>query len=287
MNIKQKIVEPTVLLSLLMIAIGVIFILVSHSMNDGLFKRLIESFGILFSSVFFVSILYEVFLAEKHFSQFDSLMITQFKQMDNIQSSCIRSGIQEIFETRNKFETTYPLISLLSSVKPNGRILVIARSMFHFFNKADAIKKALEKGGHLEIACISHNQIDKTLSEICFLKPSDMKTPLEVLNDDLLNWIMKEKPKGTLELRVYKQPLPDSIFYAELENRNIIIWDMTFGRDLSQKRVFVLEPSEGNLGKDLLKRYETIWNFGEVQLKFKSNGDIEINSLSELIKKYE
>lgn len=61
---------------------------------------------------------------------------------------------------------------------------------------------------------------------------------------------------------------------------------MTFGRDLNQKRVFVLEPSEGNLGNDLLNRYATLWNSGEVQLKFGSNGNIEINNLPELIKRY-
>jgi hypothetical protein len=202
--------------------------------------------------------------------------------MDNIQSACIRAGIQEIFETRNHYENKYPLLDLLSNVKTDGRVLVVARSMFHFFNKADAIKKALRKGAHVQLACISPKQIDKILAKISFLKTSDLITPLEVL-EDLVRWVVKEKPIGTLELRVYDQPLPDSFLFAELENRNIIIWDMTFGRDLNQKRVFVVEPSERNLGKDLLARYETIWESAQVYLKVETQGSIKENRLQELI----
>lgn len=249
-------------------------------------KRLLESFGVLFASVFFISFLYEKFLAEKHFAQFVALIRAQLREMDNIQSTCVRLGIQEIFETRNDYESKYPLLHLISHVKPGGRVLVVARSMWHLLNKADAIKAALRKGGVLQLACISPSSIDKILAEISFLKKSDMKTPLEVLSD-LLLWVQNEKPAGTIELRMYDQPLPDSMLYAELDNRNIIIWDLSFGRDLNQKRVLILEPTEGNLGNDVLSRYTTIWNLAKTQLKVESKGIIQIDDLATLISQYD
>lgn len=282
-NIRRWITENTALLSLLMISLGIILILVSKSLPQGLIRDLLETFGILFSSVFFISFLYEKFLAEKHFSQFREVMGEQLLAMDNLQSLCTKLGIREIFENRNDYERKYPLVELLSKVKAKGKLLVVARTMFHFLNKQEAIKRALEKGASLQMACLAPRSINPALANLSFIKISDIKTPLEVLSD-LLTWIQESKPSGTLELRTYEQPLPDSLFYVELEDRNMLAWDMTFGRDLTHKRVFLLEPASTNLGTDLLNRYTTLFNSGKACLKVDSGGNIVLNDLQDLIK---
>lgn len=283
MNWRKWITENTIMLCLLLIAIGFILIFIAQYLGTSIWRKVIESFGVLFTSIFFASLLYEKFLAEKHSEEFSLTLDSKLKQMDSIQSTCMRLGIHEILETRNDFERKYPLFNLFSRVKPRGRIFVIGRSMFFFFNRGDAIKKALREGSNMQIACISPNKIDKVLSEVCFLRRADIESSLEGVND-LVNWMEKEKPPGSFELKIHDAPFPDSILYIELRDKKLIAWDLTFGRDTDQKRVFVIEPCEANVGNDLLRRYESVWKLGKVYVKVECNGKVDDNKLHELIK---
>ena len=74
MNTRKWIAENTALLSVLMIVVGVLLMLLGDHVSNPSGKRLLESFGVLFASVFFVSLLYEKFLVEKHFVQFRDTM---------------------------------------------------------------------------------------------------------------------------------------------------------------------------------------------------------------------
>lgn len=278
MKTRRWIAENTTLLSLLMILVGVVLILLSDKVTHAPSSRLIESFGVLFSSVFFVSFLYEKFLAEKHFSEFRISMHEELLRMDNVQGVCTRLGIREIFETRNDFEQSYPLSDVINQMKTGGRVLVVARTLFHLLNKTEMIRSALIKGINFQLVCVDPQNIDQTLAKISFIKVSDIKTPLEVL-EDLCEWAEKEHPQGSLELRASKQPLPDSFFLADLEDRNIAFWDLTFGRDLTHKKVFVMEPALGNLGMHLTERYETIFSCSIPILKIEPEGNISKNEL--------
>ena len=175
------------------------------------------------------------------------------------------------------------MLVLFSRTKPGSRILVVGRSMFHFFNKADAIKKALEKGSNIQVACISPNEITEILSKVSFLRRPDIEAPLEEVYD-LINWAQERKPLGSFELKIHNAPFPDSILYVELEDRNFLAWDMTFGRDLNQKRVFIIEPGHGNLGSDLLGRYQAVWNMASSCVKLDPNGALTVNKLQDFIK---
>jgi hypothetical protein len=281
-NIRSWVTAHITLLSLLMIAIGIILMLIGKNLPQGVIRDLLESFGVLFVSVFFISLLYEKFLAEKHFAQFKEVMEAQLLAMDNLQSLCTRLGIREIFENRNDYERKYPLDELLSKVKVGGKLLVVARTMYSLLNKQEAIKHAIKKGVNIQLACIAPTSVDSALATISFLKISDIKTPMEVL-EDLLSWVQKEKPSGTLELHTYEQPLPDSLLYVDLEDRSLVVWDMTFGRDSTHKRVFILEPTTTNLGTNLLDRYIKIFDLGKVCVKVNSGGITVQNDLRQLI----
>ena len=91
---RKWIIAHTLMMSLLMIAVGFILILLGKRLNAGVWRSLLESFGVLFSSVFFISLLYEKFLAEKHFFQFSSIMDSKLEEMNNVQSACTRLGIR-------------------------------------------------------------------------------------------------------------------------------------------------------------------------------------------------
>jgi len=135
----------------LMIAIGVILILTAALQSQGLVRDLCQSFGVLFVSVFFISFLYEKFLAEKHFTEFRAVMSDLLSRMDSVQSVCARFGIREMFANRNDFEHKYPMAQVFSGVRPGGRLFVYGRTLFHFFNKIDAVKGALKGGAKLQV----------------------------------------------------------------------------------------------------------------------------------------
>ena len=43
----------------------------------------------------------------------------------------------------------------------------------------------------------------------------------------------------------------------------MLIWDLSFGRDLRDKKIFILNPSSGSFAFDIKKRYLTIWEESE------------------------
>ena len=171
---------------------------------------------------------------------------------------------------------------MLAGVKTGGRVLVVARTMFHLLNKTEAIKSAMLGGARLELVCVDPSNIDETLAAISFIKTSEIKTPLEVLGD-LCKWAEGTQPPGILELRASRQPLPDSFVLVELEERDMVVWDLSFGRDLTHKRVLVLEPAKGNLGANLIERYETIFSGARQLLKIDRNGTVAADELQKVI----
>jgi len=100
----------------------------------------------------------------------------------------------------------------------------------------------------------------------------------------LIAWMKEDRPAGTFELRTYAQPLPDSLVFVQGTDSNMMVWDMTFGRDLNDKVVLVLEPAEGNFAQHLLHRYDQIWSLSQEQLHVKQNGEVLVNRLAQLMK---
>lgn len=283
MNMRKWIAENTVLLCVLMIAIGVILILTAARQPQGLVRDLCQSFGVLFVSVFFISFLYEKFLAEKHFSEFRSVMSELLGRMDSVQSMCARFGIREMFLNRNEFEHKYPMAQVFSSVKPGGRLFVYGRTLFHFFNKTDAVKGALKGGAKLQVLFLGTTRSDHILEVISFFRKSELQSPLELVVE-LVDWMKQHRPAGTFELRTYTQPLPDSLVFIQRTDRNMMVWDMTFGRDLNDKVILVLEPAEGNMAQQVLRRYDQIWELSQEQLHVAQNGEVRANRLAELMR---
>jgi hypothetical protein len=270
--------ESTYMWSAIMILLGVVLILLGKVLNiDNTIKGVLEFVGITFVGVFAVSLIYQRFVAEKHFEDFKGLLASELKEMDSIQSKCMKLGINEIFETRNIYETEYPLMNIIKQSPEDGKIICIARSLFHLLNKTGELKIGLEKGLTFELALIDPDKITPSLEKVSLLYKSDIDSALRALKD-LLSWAIKAKPKGSIELRYHWADFPDSVFIFTSEDRKEkLVWDISFGRDLTQKRVIILD-TDYPLGKDLKSRYMTIYQNAILQIKY-SNGDIKHNSL--------
>lgn len=249
--------KSTYMWSVIMILFGIVLILLGKGLNiDNTIKWALEFVGITFVGVFAVSLIYQ--------------------RMDSIQSKCMKLGIKEIFETRNIYETEYPLMNIIEQSPEDGKIICIARSLFHLLKKTGELKKGLEKGLTFELALVDPDKITTSLEKVSLLYKSDVDSALRALKD-LLSWAVKAKAKGSIELRYHWADFPDSVFiFTSKDRKEKLVWDLSFGRDLTQKRVIILD-TDCPLGKDLKSRYRTIYQNATLQIKY-SNGDIKHNS---------
>lgn len=269
--------ESTYMWSAIMILLGVVLILLGKFPNiDNTLKGILEFIGITFISVFAVSLIYQRFIAEKHFEDFKELLASELKEMDSIQSKCMKLGINEIFETRNAYETEYPLMNIIEQSPKNGKIICIARSLFYLLNKRGEFKRGLEKGLTFELACVDPNKISPYLEKVALVYKSDSDSSLRALKD-LLTWAIETKAKGSIELKYHSADLFDSAFmFTSKDGEEKLVWDLSFGRDTLQKRIVILD-TEYPLGRDLKDRYMTIYQNATHQIRY-SNGDIKHNN---------
>lgn len=269
--------ESTYMWSAVMILLGIIFILLGKVFNiENTVKGVLEFVGITFVGVFAVSLIYQRFVAEKHFEDFKALLAGELKEMDSIQSKCLKLGINEVFETRNTYETGYPLMNIMEQSSENGKIICVARSLFHLLNKTGELKKGLEKGLTFELACVDPDKITPSLEKVSLMYKSDTDSALRALKD-LLGWAIKTNAKGSIELKYHEVDLLDSGFiFTSRNGKKKLVWDLSFGRDLTQKRVIILD-TDYPLGKDLKSRYMTIYQNATSQIRY-SNGNMMHNS---------
>lgn len=263
--------------SCIMILIGMVLILLGRSLNiDNTFKAIFEFIGITLVGVFGVSLIHQIFIAEKQFGDFRELLVSQFKEMDTIESKCMKLGINEIFETRGAYEKKHPLMNIIEQCPEDSKINSVARSHFNLLQKTDEFKKGLEKGLTFELACTDPNKITPILTKVSLVYKSDIESALTDLKE-LLKWAIKTKPKGTIELRYHETDLYDSaIIFTSKEWEEKLVWDLSFGRSLTQKRVIILN-TEYQLGEDLKLRYMSIYNNATPQIRY-ANGEIELNT---------
>ncbi len=281
MKIERVISEQTGLICFIVLFFGIILLMGSYFLS-GMFSHLTAELGIVCTSVCIVSFLYEKFIAEKHFEKFRKQVNDILEQQASIQSACSRLGITEIFGTRNEYEGKYPLEGLLEKVPKGGRILVVGRTMFHLFNKLEAIKTALRRGAKLQVAMIGSSKVDHILRKISHLRSDQLASPLSQVKSQLAG-LLSEKPAGTLEVRIYTQPLPDSFISIEMEDSELVVWDLTFGLDLADKMIFLMSPRPTNLGTRLCDRYDTIWRSSQPILKTEPGGTVILNKIAPVL----
>jgi hypothetical protein len=260
--------ELTYLWSAIFILIGIVLIVLGKFLEINItWKNILEYVGITFVSVFSVSLIYQLFVAKKQFNEFNYLLTSELKEMDAIQSKCMKLGIHDIYESRNTFESKYPLMNIIEQSPEKGKIICVGRSLFHLLNKTAELKKGLEKGLIFELAMSDPEKITPSFEKVSSSYKSDIDSSLKALTD-ILEWALKVKAQGAIELRYHSAELPDSVLiYTMQDNIEKLIWDLSFGRDLNQKKVMVLDTCYP-LGKDLKSRYLIIYQNAVIKVKY-------------------
>jgi hypothetical protein len=239
--------------------------------------EVIKVFGTTITSVFSVSIIYEKLIAERQFDFFKTSLKDCIMEMDSIQSKCMKLGIGKIFESRNEFERKVSLADVIKDSPENGSLICIGKSLFYILNKTGELKDALNKGMKIEFACADPKNITPTLCKVSQLYASDIYSALNPLQE-LITWAMETEVKGSIELRYHHTDYPDSVvIFTTKDEQEILCWDLSFGRDLNQKRVIYFYVDNGTLGNDLKKRYTDVWDGSTPQIKYADKG-IQVNT---------
>ncbi|HEX8140190.1 MAG TPA: hypothetical protein VF544_21685 [Pyrinomonadaceae bacterium] len=227
--------------------------------EHSLLKDLTRELGVVLLTVCGVSMIYELFVAERHFEKFLAFLHKQIERGESNAATCERLGIREIFTSRALYEAKYPLMQVADQARPGSPFRIIARSLYLVMNKPEAIKYALLQGANVELCCFDPASDSDVLSNIGHLEPSDITGALSTFRKEFVKWLEEKQPPGRIELRFHQIHVFDTFFSYQFDDHTLAAWDLSFGRDVTAKRIFIVEASKG-LGADLHTRYEMMWN---------------------------
>jgi hypothetical protein len=109
--------------------------------------------------------------------------------------------------------------------------------------------------------------------------PSETQSAIERFRSGFVPWLLRESPKGAVELRLHRFDLLDSLLEIEHEDRHRAALDMNFGQGTEARYVLNLDAHEP-LGQSLaVERYELIWQHAEVVFRY-NNGIVEVDKFS-------
>jgi hypothetical protein len=269
----------------ILILVGIILVLLarlfSGDVHPPLPATLLETLGVTVATVLTVKLIYEKLIAEEHFAQFQSLLKNELGNLENLTGTSLRLGILEEFATRSAYIERYSVDQIISVSANQSRLRCIGNSLFHVMNRSDQLERALSKGMTIELCLLGPQYHSRIIQELTGLYLTDIQSSLDATRDFLAK-ITESKPPGALDIRLHSILLWDSfISFTTSEDSTIIGWDLSFGRDLSDKRVFVLDAAKP-LGQDLTRRYERLWNRAEHLVLYR-NQTVEVNKLQDLM----
>jgi hypothetical protein len=219
----------------------------------------LKDLGIVIAAVCAVHLMYEALLAEKYFHRFAARLREEVEKGETNVATCAALGIERIFLTRDVFEQAYPLGPLLAPLGNGDRLRVVARSLFLLMSKAQIIKGAIERGAVVELCVLDPATPQDQASRYTALMVTDIASAVAVFTDTIAAWAGVSKPPGAVELRYHDLVLFDSYTSIHGPGRNLVVWDLSFGRDVTEKRMLLLDAAKP-LAADLTKRYDQIFD---------------------------
>lgn len=241
---------------LLLIAIS---ILLPHDGIGGYFHEFLKELGIVILSVFAISLVYELLVAEKYLKYFLDILRDQVEQGESNAAICAHLGILQIFPRREIYERKYPITDLASSLAPGSCLRTIGRSLFILLTKAHAIKKAIQQGAQVDLCLLDPASSPEEIAQSPDIEIFDIHSAISIFKKEIAEWVKETSPPGQVALRFHRIPLLDSFFLLKSADQQLCTWELTFSRDIGSKRIFQIDPSK-QFGVDLLSRYERVWN---------------------------
>lgn len=261
------------------ILVGLLLIFISfvipHEDVWNYLSDICRELGVVVSSVFSVSLLYERLIAKKHVRQFLGLLREQIEQGESNAAICARLGITKIYYARDEFQREFPITELL---KPADglRLRIVAQTLYFLMNRAGAIKESIEDGATIELCMFDPDSPREEFRKHPDLLVSDIQSAVSVFKREIASWARTAQPPGEVELRFHQIPFFDSMLLVESRGQALLVWDLGFGRDIADKRTLLIDPSKV-FGEGLKRRYEHVWN--QATTVFKYDGQILVDKL--------
>lgn len=132
------------------------------------------------------------------------------------------------------------------------------------------MKQALQAGTKLELCLFDCDKFAYLSQKLPDLEISDIHSAISTFKKKIIGWIEGAQPRGQIELRYHDAYLFQSFARFKMSDHDLGVWDLSFGRDIREKRVLLVDPTWG-LGKDLSKRFDTIWNSAPIIFKYEDS----------------
>ncbi len=253
----------------IMLLVGVVLILISINMlypgKADYVPELLKELGIVISSVCTVSLLYEWLQAEIRVEEFRSLMRDEMHLIEANARSCAELGIKKLYSTRDAYEREYPFDETMKAVPAGSRIRIVAVTLFHVMNKTSFLIDAMKRGVNIELCMLSPNASDDVKSKMPDLQAGECADVVSLFRQRVAEWAKREQPSGSVEFRYHEMPLHES--FANFPTGPLGVWDLSFGRDVKEKRIILVDPSR-TLGQDLARRFGFVYDNATVIFRY-------------------
>lgn len=241
------------------------------------YREIVKELGVVLFAVFTVSLVYEQLLAEKHLKGFISILGSQIERAEVNAAACNELGIIRIFPSRTLLAEQFPLSTLICGSGTATHSRFVALSLFHVMNNSDYLKQSILQGGSIDLCLLSPKLSADSMKKLPDLVSGDVGSAVTVFERHLAVWVEQEKPPGRLELRYHDTPIPESFAYFTSATQSLGVWDLSFGRDLKDKREFVVDLGK-RLGQDLKGRFDFIYDSGAAVFVYE-NRTVKVNNL--------
>lgn len=178
-------------------------------------------------------------------------------------------GIRATYASRGQFDRDFQIPHIVGSLV-FGRVRVVGKTLLILLRQANFIK-ALKNSTSIELAIINPHGGSQNLAKVQNVELPDF---VQVFRDVayLVELVKSQAPLGSLELRFHGHPLFESFTEIRSPETNLAVWDLSFGRTESDKRIFVIDP-ESIFGRDLATRYGEIWDDASRNVFFHWDGE--------------
>lgn len=188
-------------------------------------------------------------------------------QEDIISKACSEIGLIEIFLNREFFQNKYPLSTIVTEATTGSKFRIIGRTLFLLMNRPEEIQTAIMQGANVQMCFFDTNANSFILKELAYYEISDTISAISTFKRFFIDWLKDKTPPGSFEIRYHQVHLLESYFTFLYSGKQIAIWDLSFGRDISAKRIMLFDTKIG-LGADLDKRYQQIWDLSKPKFKY-------------------
>ena len=243
-----------------------------------LFVDIVREFGIVLVSVWGVSLLYERYIADRHFRTFHTNLKDLVGRGESNAAVCEGTGIINIYRDRKSYEKDHPLVDQVRQLRDGDHLRIVGRSLVFLMYNWQQLRPVIENGGSLHLCLINPKFDDGLFRILAGYSKTETALALERFTSSFLPWLRSSQPRGGVEIRFHNLPLLDSYTERKQGDEYRSVWDLNFGEGLQSRVIFYVD-AKGIFGEDLRqRRYGPIWDRSDRVFEYRA-GQVTVNEI--------